>query len=657
MHVDNECSSPLNLIRELKNKYPNSPFLALGQTVFWDEPMKAVFLQFIKDDPLSSMVLGVHDTDYFAKSPVVVSGTNRFVMMPHNDGATQSLWSAAGEVSTLFGSETFPSRHDYAEHGVPLKRLAKLWEGGPQDFINQFTEAWGWRGLVYSGSSNIIVSELRLQDVAAGMIQAMDWAFKGAVSFIAPGCCHHEASRISETILSWCTEYAGWYPNNTLSDLFQHVLPKMYTLLLGYEPTNVEVTATSKLLLLTPETASLPRFKFVNLFLDPSTRQMAIGAYNRAVSDGEMYTLERFGAGALPFDCVVPGRGRGTLRITDRVLFIETTKPVAIPITTPLINVSDLACLICSQFPEGVTLVGKAVSLISMLAQEFFFLFSEEGSMYVNRTRMMNDILIANGVQLDMRPIIRLRYQTWDSLDVASSSLQLPEHLASVFSQGVIPSSEFSTRWKEIIQLQKTLCEEIKAIRKPRELLHHLSNKYPQDEWSELLSEYNSILNRIMQIQAEAAEVKKSMQLTYDELKQVNNLCDEIEKAMGMHFRSVSEWNSEEEFTRNQYQLKLDEISQQRRLLKAKLKSCNLMRSELESGSRIASIRARKASIEVHAEMFRLQLIRCGLLTIHGLPHTDHRPSAWWLPMVDPKGKWFQKIAETVQIYTEPLIS
>ncbi len=657
MHVDNECSSPLNLIRELKNRYPNSHFLALGQTVFWDEPMKAVFLQLIQEDPQTKMFLGVHDTDYFAKSPVVVTGTNRFVMMPHNDGATQSLWSAAGEVSTLFGSETFPSRHDFAEHGVPLKRLAKLWQDGPQDFINQFTEAWGWRGLVYSGSSNIIVSELRLQDVAEGMIQALDWAFKGAVSFIAPGCCHDEASRISQTILSWCTEYTGWYPNNTLSDLFQYVLPKIYAVLLGYAPANVEVTATSKLLLLTPETASLPRFKFVNHFLNPATCELAVAAYNRAVSDGEMYTLERFGAGALPFDCVVPGRGRGTLRITERVLFIETPKPVAIPITTPLVNVSDLASLLSTQFPEGVTLVGKAVSLVSMLAQEFFFLFSEEGSMYVHRTRMMNDILTANGIKLDMRPIIRLRYQTWDSLEVASSSIQLPEHLASVFSQKVIPSSEFSTRWKEIIQNQKSLCDDVKAIRKPRELLHYFGNKYPQDEWSELLAEYNTLLNRITQIQTEAGEVKKSMQVTYDELKQLNSLCEQTEKAMGEHFRSISDWNSQEEFTRNQYQLQLDEISQQRRVLKSRLKSCNFKRAELENGSTIASIRARKASIEVHAEMFRLQLIRNGLLSIHGLPHTDHRPSAWWLPMVDPKGKWFQKIAETVQIYTEPLIS
>ena len=41
--------------------------------------------------------------------------------------------------------------------------------------------------------------------------------------------------------------------------------------------------------------------------------------------------------------------------------------------------------------------------------------------------------------------------------------------------------------------------------------------------------------------------------------------------------------------------------------------------------------------------------------TIDGLPHANLRPSAWWFPLADPSGAWFDRVAESAQLYLEPL--
>ncbi len=67
-------------------------------------------------------------------------------------------------------------------------------------------------------------------------------------------------------------------------------------------------------------------------------------------------------------------------------------------------------------------------------------------------------------------------------------------------------------------------------------------------------------------------------------------------------------------------------------------------RKLLERGPEASAARARIAEITHGAEMARLEIVRNAYLTIESLEHTNLRPTAWWLPFVDPTGAWFDAI-------------
>lgn len=649
-------NSAKTVLTQLREQYPETPFLALGQTIWWDEPMKATLRLMLDEMGLGGkIILGVHDTDYFAKVHTRIAGQSRFSLLAHNDGSTKDLWSAAGEISRLFGSETYPTRHAYVQHGVPLNLLAGRSEKDRLEFINEVTEAWGWRGLVYTGSQDLIVHNLPLYDLGDSVLQMLSFGFDGTLETIVEDCCRLEAKNLAETLMGWVSCYLREHPDQYLSNLYRNLFPRLFALLLGSEPQNTEVGCTAHLLEFSPQTAHLPRFQFVDLFLNEKTRAMAARAYNEAVAGSEIYTLDKFGLGALPFDIVSPVHGRGTLRITLRNIHIETRNPIRIPLREPIQSVHQLAEILTRELGRHITLVGKAVALISMLAQEHIFVFHEEGSAYVHRTRKMNDYLLRHGVDLHVHPILRLRYHTWDSLEAVHATLTLPDHLAATFGQRQITTRDFSQSWQTVCREQKELLDIVRRITKPRDMLRFLAERQG-GEWSDLLDRYERAKQALVELRSLALVYQNKVEALYRDLKRIKSAIRDTERAKGDHFRAVVEWTPEEEDCRSAFDDRIRQLLQDRRTTLQQIQALKSLRLGLE---RAAASEHRRSIIEIEAQIGteRLRLVRNAILTSTGLLHTNHRPTAWWLPMVDPSGRWFQRIAETTEVYTEPLLS
>jgi len=644
-------------LRKLRDRYPSTPFIALGQTVWWDEPMKAVLTELLEQAGLyATFVLGVHDTDYFAKVHTILSGESRFELLPHNDGVTQDLWSAAGEISTLFGSECLPTRHDLTRHGVPLRALAR-WSGVElREFLSEHTAAWGWRGLVFKATPGTVMNEMHLAEVAPGIRAMLEYGFENTIRAIETPEVAEQARRFADMLLDACFECCRDDPRATLTTLYKAMLPRLFSLLMGRQCPPYPVTSSSELLRFGPDTVDLPRFKLLDVFLDPSTRPVAERAYDQAVAGSEMYTLSQFGVGALPFDVVIPGTGRGTLKVTLRAVHIEAREPIRIRTPRPITSARSLASLLSAYFGHDVILVGKAVTLVAMLAREFIFVFNEEGSAYVRRTRMMNDALKASGLLDGIHPILRLHYQTWDSAQGVGTQVALPEPMREPFGASSMTMDRLSQSWRQVVAEQERLLATLADIRSPRGMLEFLCRENP-GMWRCACRRHAELTDQIMKLAQEREALMAEAYSLHEDLIHLGNAIATTELERGAHFRSVSRWTPEETARREALGRTLEELHETRRQVERKLRQNQRARLAWGHRDEIERLRCDRRDIELRAEKARLDLVRNAILTARGLQHADHRPSAWWLPFVDPSGEWFRRVVVTTQAYIEPLLT
>ena len=125
-------------------------------------------------------------------------------------------------------------------------------------------------------------------------------------------------------IFAWTRDYLKQDADGTLSDFYRWLTPRLWALVRGSGSCNLTTSTSLRLFRFNRETCKLPRFRFVDLFLNPATREIAERCYDDAVRGSGIYTLDQFGPGALPFDVVIPGQGRGTLHLHDGTLTIDT---------------------------------------------------------------------------------------------------------------------------------------------------------------------------------------------------------------------------------------------------------------------------------------------------------------------------------------------
>ncbi len=631
--MDEFCRTQRLILEELDQRSALAPFLALGQTVFWDEPMKAGVLQSMRQHGFSRrFVAGVHDTDYFAKTPVSLGG-KRFAALRHNDTSTRSLWSAAAEFSSLFGSETVINRSLMARHGAKVQ----FFEHEEPGFIDAMTEAWGWRGVACADAAPPTTAELPFTDVDEALCAALD----ESVGESAKAIVSLEARRVGARIHRMLCD-AGAEPGSSLGDAYREILAEAYALASG-EQFEIEASATTELLQFNTATATLPRFRILDAFLNPQTRRAAEGAYNAAVEGSETYPLPSFGTGALPFEVWLPGRGRGTLRLGQRGGVIDFRDPVGFSLRRRPESAQELAEVLEAKFGPQAVLIGKAVTLIGMLAAEFVFVMHEGASGYIHRSRRLHQSLAANGFSLGLNPILRIGYDTWGALEHASPvRFRLPEPLQVIARRSEADGAELAQRLPDWQSEAQSILDALAEIRRPNELLAWLAQRFG-GEWSDRLAELDGARQTIDGLRVEMDRFQRQRRALVDNVRILKRMLNCAEHELGRHFRAhVFEQAEPDLAGREALKARIEDLRQQIaggwtewRQVSAEQKAA-LGREDFRQAREV------RLSLARLAERERIRLIRASVFTRDGMAAASRRPAAWWLPMASPDGSWFR---------------
>ncbi|MDH4387858.1 MAG: hypothetical protein QE269_03945 [Fimbriimonas sp.] len=637
-----DCMTLREAVAQLGTVAPGAPLLALGQTVFWDEPMKAG-LALEAANAGVEFVAGVHDTDYFAKAPGTKHAKNQFLTLPHNDGSTKALWSAAAEFSCLFGSETVITKDALIKAGLRFDRLNQIRKG----FLDEATQAWGWRGIVSLDEQPPITLEVKADALSRELCKTLKWSIDESTSSFGGEGFDRAVKKGDELNAHFCD--SADRDGQTLSQVYRDLLPKIYSFVAN-RPVQMETTQTSQLLRFNRSTCTLPRFDLLRKFIEDSS---AREAYDQAIKGFPgLYSLAKFGTGAIPFDLVIPGVGRGTIRVGNRGIVINTPRPQFLSFKNPIQSLEEFAKLIESKFGTECVLVGKAVTLIGMLGREFVFSFHEGASSYVKASRELHRAL-----DFRVNPILRIRYQLWDSLENLQGWFKLPEPLHRAFGSDDVCFPSFAARWRAVGLEQKERLARLGTLRKPIDLVQYLE-QLVGGAWSTQAKEYIVLQRQLSVLSREVEDLSEKRTRIYGRLREIRGLWQELERQKGDHFRErifdrlASETDME---TRARYSQRIFLLQSERDSLKGALHKLGRKQREAAQDPAVMRAHERRREIEIEAELKRLKLIREAIVSSTGLENANRRPAAWWLPMISPDGKLFDAVMKSAECWWEPM--
>ena len=653
--------------------------LALGQTVFWDEPMKAIACAAMqRHAPSLAFTAAVHDTDYFSKLPGHHPGGTAcdtgFAILPHDEGVTKQLWAAIGEASSLFGSETPVAKSDLIAAGVPLRWLSREYEGGVEEFYRRFTGAYGWRGVASLTSGDRVACDIKTGEVADALCELISWACRETAQVVLSDTVSADVCRLEKRLRDTVRQQEHEAPHASLTRAYTHLFATFFEMLLGRRPEQLRLAASTELFRFNRSTCHLPRFELLDCFLAPDRRDACRECYGEAVKGSGIYSLEQFGEDAIPFDIVVPGLGRATIRAARRAVAFDF--PGGRREHACDADVADrgaLASAVEAEFGGEACVVGKAVVLPLMVSREWSMLLHQGASVYVPRTRRLARMMGERGMQRPLHPILRIHYATWDSLDAVDVEFALPPHLARVFGCEVVSSGEFAARWRAAMSHARRLIRELTPTRKPGDLLQRLPDGPTLER---LAAQCRAATERRRESAAPIRELLARNASKLEELGRLRGASATLHGRRGAirreriapmrHRLSELRARGAEEVELSAIQERLQDAESQRDAVSAELARLGAelrtaqqeqagLRDELVALGRSRRHRGALAAYReavLQLELARLEAVSDACRAL-ALERADHRPSWWWFPAIDPSGAWFRRAMATATMRFE----
>ncbi len=655
LHEADKASADAPRLAQIIGDLPKyGQLLSFGQTVCWDEPMKAVVIEQMNRNGISMpFIFGVHDTDYFSKAHLALSHDGNFTIIRRNNGSTANVWAAACETALPFGCEAAPTISDYISCGIPMSELAKHSGENALSFIDRWTEAWGWRAIVHNSRCGPVAAFVCLGDVLPKVRELIDWAVTNALQMIdEPSSIQCTAAMHLLKLIDECAGEVGL--KASLSDFYACLYKRLITKFVGEVPKSLSVTRSFNFFRFNLSSCGLDRFKLLDVFLSPDTRKLATSAYDEAVADTGIYSLSEFNEHALPFDLVSSQFGRGTICVDGRWLIIlvgADGKRVEKRACEPIANRLSLARCIEEAFGKGCALIGKAIVTPIMLCSEGVMVLSETGSAYMHITKRFIARLREAGIRLKLSPLLRIRYSTYDAMRKLKFNLRLPSHLAKFIGSDVVSSEEFANSWRGAVELASRTIERMLSSPSPKSTFELLKRSASDSDVEHLRQQLEAVSNELHRLGLEIESLIAECRSLANEERNLIELAMNLQLQCSSLKCKSSPYPDEHKGLKDEHHRLVDTL----RRLQGELREMRLRRRDavhrlkaLAYSDRALKLRSMRHDLYLKVFGLRLPLARDALLTA-AVPYSDFRPCAWWLFVLDTDGEWWRSIVESAK--------